>query len=225
MAGEKKILTDKGIETLTGRINQYCYDKFKKCYPNVISFPLTEFEKKLISTAKKTLLSMCRNMIAGTMCNKQPYQGFDPTEKRRIVIALHTQTPATSWQIFDANYDLCESRNFKVKKIFQKVMDKFSADSQHTVGQLFGNYRYAPYGLNCYSLYLFIIYVLSLNIKKIIIFDGSMLMIKQHFIDNYLQRDRKMLENLKKIRVILKTQTDDEELTDLIKDKKAARLY
>lgn len=220
MAGEKKILTDKGIETLTGRINQYCYDKFKKCYPNVIPFSFTEFEKKPTPTAKKTLLSMCRNMIAGTMCNKQSYQGLDPTEKRRIVTALHTQTPATSWQVFDASYNLCEPRNSKVKKIFQEVMAKFSAESQHTIGQLFGNYRYAPYGLNYYSLYLFIIYVLSLNIKKISIFDGTVLMTKQQFIDNYLQSDRKMLENLMKLRVELKTQTDDEVLIDLIKDIK-----
>lgn len=218
MTGEKKILTENGIETLTGRINQHCYDKFKKCYPNTIPFSFTEFEKKATPTAKKTLLSMCRSMFTGTMCNKQSYQGLDPTEKRRIVTALHTQTPSTSWQVFDANYNLCEPRNSKVKKIYQEVMEKFSADSQHTIGQLFGYYRSAPYGLNYYSLFLFIIYVLSLNSKKISIFDGTVLMTKQQFIDTYLQSDRKMLENLMKLRVVLKTQTDDEALTDLIKD-------
>ena len=45
-------------------------------------------------------------------------------------------------------------------------------------------------------------------------------MTKQQFIDNYLQSDRKMLENLMKLRVELKTQTDDEVLIDLIKDIK-----
>ncbi len=218
MTGEKKILTENGIETLNGRINQHCYDKFKKCYPNTIPFSFTEFEKKATPTAKKTLLSMCRSMFTGTMCNKQSYQGLDPTEKRRIVTALHTQTPSTSWQVFDANYNLCEPRNAKVKKIYQEVMEKFSADSQHTIGQLFGYYRSAPYGLNYYSLFLFIIYVLSLNSKKISIFDGTVLMTKQQFIDTFLQSDRKMLENLMKLRVVLKTQTDDEALTDLIKD-------
>lgn len=220
MTGEKKIITDKGIETLTDRINQYCYDKFKKCYPDVIPFSFTEFEKKPTPTAKKTLLSICRNMFAGTMCNKQSYQGLDPTEKRRIVTALHTQTSATSWQVFDTNYNLCEPRNSKVKKIYQEVMEKFSADSQHNIGQLFGNYRSAPYGLNYYSLYLFIIYVLSLNIKKISIFNGTMLMTKQQFIDDYMQSDKKMLENLMKLRVVIKTQTDDEVLNDLVKDIK-----
>ena len=218
MTREKKTLTDKGIEILTGRINQYCYDKFKKCYPYVIPFSFTEFEKKVSPTAKKTFLSVCRNMFAGTMCNKQSYQGLDPTEKRRIVTALHTQTPATSWQVFDANYNLCEPRNSKVKKVYKEVMEQFSADTQHSIGQLFSNYRSAPYGLNYYSLFMFIIYVLSLNIKRISIFDGTMLITRQQFIDNYLQSDRKMLENLMKLRVVLKTQTDDEVLNDLIKD-------
>ena len=218
MTGEKKILTDKGIETLNTRINQYCYDKFNKCYPNVIPFSFTEFEKKATPNAKKTLLSMCRNMFTGTMCNKQSYQGLDPTEKRRIVTALHTATTATSWQVFDANYNLCEPRNPKVKKIYQEVMERFSANSQHSIGQLFGNYRSVPYGLNYYSLFLFIIYVISLNIKKISIFDGTVLLSKDQFIANYLQNERKMLENLLKLRVVIKTQTDDEALTDLLRE-------
>lgn len=220
MTGERKILTDKGIETLSGRINQYCFEKFCKCYPNVIPFSFTEFEKKATPTARKMLLSMCRDMFTGIMCNKQSYQGLDPTEKRRIVTALHTTATSTSWQVFDANYSLCEPRNSKVKKIYQDVMEKFSPDSQQTIGQLFGIYRYSPYGLNYYSLFLFIIYVLSLNNKKINIFDGTVLMTKQQFIDNYLQSDRKMLENLLKLRVVIKTQTDDEALTDLIKNIK-----
>lgn len=115
---------------------------------------------------KKALLSMCRNMIAGTMCNKQSYQGLDPTEKRRIVTALYTKAPSTSWQVLDTNYRLCEPRNSKVKKIYRDVMENFSADSQHTIGWLFNNYRFVPYGLNYYALFLLIIYDLSLNIKK-----------------------------------------------------------
>ena len=220
MIGEKNLFTDNGIESISGRINQYCYIKFSDCYPNVIPFSITEFEKKATPVAKKILLSMCRNMFTGTMCNKQSYQGLDPTEKRRIVTALHTTTTATSWQVFDANYNLCEPRNSKVKKIYQDVIEKFSSDNQHTIGQLFNSYRYAPYGLNNYSLFLFIIYVLSLNIKKINIYEGTVLLTKQQFIDNYLQNDKKMLENLLKLRVVIKTQTDDEALTDLIKDIK-----
>ncbi len=220
MIGEKKILTDKGIEMLSGRLYEHCYDKFNKCYPNVIPFSFTEFEKKATSTAKKTLLSMCRNMFTGTMCNKQSYQGLDPTDKRRIMTALHTTTTATSWQVFDANYNLCEPRNSRVKKIYQEVMGKFSVDSQHTIAQLFSSYRYAPYGLNYYSLFLFIIYVLSLHNKKISIFDGTVMITKQQFIDSYLQSDRKMLENLLKLRIVIKTQTDDEVLTDLINEIK-----
>ena len=220
MTGEKKILTDKGIEILSGRINQHCSEKFSKYYPNAIPFSFTEFEKKVAPAAKKALLSMCRNMFTGTMCNKQSYNGLDLMEKRRIVTALHTATTTTSWQVFDASCSLCEPRNLKVKKIYKEVMENFSADSQHTIGQLFGIYRYAPYGLNYYSLFLFIIYVLSLNIKKISIFDGTAMMTKQQFVDNYLRNDKKMLENLLKLRIAIKTQTNDEALNDLIKEIK-----
>ncbi len=220
MAGERKILTDNGIEILTERINQYCFNKFKKCYPDVIPFSFAEFEKKTTPLAKKTLLAMSRNMFSGAICNKQSYQGLDPIEKRRIVTALHTSTASTSWQVFDANCNLCEPRNSKVKKIYQEVMGNFSADCQHTIGELFGKYRFAPYGLNNYSLFLFIIYVLSLNTRKISIFDGTSQMTKQQFIDSYLQSEKKMLENLLKLRIVIRTQTDDEALADLIKEIK-----
>lgn len=218
MTAERKILTDKGIEIIPDRIYQLCYEKFNKCYPDVIPFSFAEFVDKVTPSAKRTLLSLCRNMFTGTMCNKQSYQGLDPTEKRRIVTALHTATKETSWQVFDANYNLCEPRNPKVKKIYQDVMERFSADSQHTLGQLFGTYRYSPYGLNYYSLFLFIIYVLSINSKKISIFDGTAVMTKQQFTETYLQSDKRMLENLLKLRVVIKTQTDDEALTELIKE-------
>ena len=43
---------------------------------------------------------------------------------------------------------------------------------------------------------------------------------KQQFVDKYLQNDKKMLENLLKLRVLIKTQSDDEALIDLIKEIK-----
>lgn len=97
-------------------------------------------------------------------------------------------------------------------------MERFADGSQHTIGQLFGMYRYPPYGLNYYSLFLFIIYVLSFNSRQISIFDGTAVITKQQFITNYLQGERKLLENLMKLRVVIKTQTDDETLIDLVKE-------
>ena len=56
--------------------------------------------------------------------------------------------------------------------------------------------------------------------EKISIFDGTAMMTKQQFVDNYLRNDKKMLENLLKLRIAIKTQTNDEALTDLIKEIK-----
>lgn len=220
MEGERNVLTDNGIESLSCKINEYCYSKFKECYPDTIPFSITEFEKKATPSAKKVFLSLCRNMFSGAMCNKQSYQGLDPTEKRRIMTALSTATANTSWQVLDSNCTLCEPRNASVKKIYHEVMNNFTADSQHTVAKLFRLYCYSPYGLNYYSLFLFIIYVLSLNKKKIALYDGTTLLSNQQFIDKYLSSDKKMLENLFKLRVVIKTQTDDEVLLDLIQEIK-----
>lgn len=218
MISEKNIMTAKGMTKYTGRINQICLEKFKAVYPSVVPFSITEFEKKPTPAAKKVLLSLCRNMYSGVMCNKQAYQGLDPTEKRRIQTALSTTTDATSWQVFDSNYNLSEPKNSKVKKLYANVMDKISPNNQHTLESLFGGYKYAPFGMNFYSLFLFIVYVLSLNSKRINIFENTIMLTKESFISNYLTNDKKMLENILKLRIILKTQTDDELLDDLLNE-------
>lgn len=218
MISEKNILTAKGMTKYAGRINQVCFDKFKAIYPSVVPFSITEFEKKPTPAAKKVLLALCRNMFSGVMCNKQAYQGLDPTDKRRIQTALSTTAGNTSWQVFDSNYNLCEPKNSKLKKIYTNVMERISPNNQHTLGSLFGDYKFAPFGMNYYSLFLFIVYVLSLNSKRINIFENTVMLTKESFISNYLTNDKKMLENILKLRITLKTQTDDELLDDLLNE-------
>lgn len=41
---------------------------------------------------------------------------------------------------------------------------------------------------------------------------------KEAFINNYLTNDKKMLENIFKLRITLKTQTDDEQLEELLSE-------
>lgn len=218
MLNEKNILTGKGMLKFTGRINQLCIDKFNAIYSAVVPFSVTEFEKKATPSAKKILLALCRNMYSGVICNKQAYQGLDPTEKRRIQTALSTTVQSTSWQVFDGNYNLCEPKNTKFKKLYNNVIEKISPNNQHTIASLFNEYRYAPYGMNTYSLFLFISYVLSVNSKRINIFENTVLLTKEMFINNYLTNDKKMLENIFKLRITLKTQTDDEQLEELLNE-------
>lgn len=218
MLNEKNILTGKGMSKFTGRINQLCVVKFNTIYSSIVPFSITEFEKKVTPSAKKILLALCRSMYSGVICNKQAYQGLDPTEKRRIQTALSTTAQSTSWQVFDGNYNLCEPKNTKFKKLYNNVIKKISPNNQHTIASLFGEYRYAPYGMNYYSLFLFISYVLSINSKKINIFENTMLLTKELFISKYLTNDKKMLDNILKLRITLKTQTDDEQLEELLSE-------
>jgi hypothetical protein len=218
MLNEKRILTDKGETIFANRVNQLCLDKFRSIYNLAIPFSITEFDKKVTPSSKKTLLALSRNMYSGVMCNKQSYQGLDPLEKRRIQTAFATSTQDTSWQIFDSNFNLCEPKNAKVKKLYRNVMAKITPESQHSLAALFNEYKSAPYGLNYYSLFLFIIYVIALNSKQINVYDGAALLSKQEFIEKYLTSEKKMLENLLKVRITLKNQTDDELLEDLLSE-------
>lgn len=76
------------------------------------------------------------------------------------------------------------------------------------------------YDLNAeaHALFLFISYVLSVNSKRINIFENTVLLTKEMFINNYLTNDKKMLENIFKLRITLKTQTDDEQLEELLNE-------
>lgn len=216
MISERCVLTESGSERLKARINAHCQTRFSEIYPKAIPFSITEFEKKATPAAKKALLAICRDMFSGLMTNKQTYQGLDPTEKRRIISALHTSTPATSWQVFDGNYKLCEPKNAKVRAMYRDAVEQFSPESQQTIAKIFSRYRSAPYGLNDWSLFLFIIYVLTIEYQRINLYDGAELLSKQDFIDRYLASDKRMLDNLLKVRLVQKTQTDDEILENLL---------
>lgn len=216
MISERCVLTESGSERLAARINAYCQTRFSDVFPKATPFSITEFEKKATPTAKKALLAICRDMFSGLMTNKQTYQGLDPTEKRRIVSALHYSTPATSWQVFDGNCKLCEPKNAKVRAMYRDAVEQFSPESQQTLAKIFSRYRSAPYGLNYWSLFLFIIYVLTIEYQRISLFDGAELLSKQDFIDRYLASDKRMLDNLLKVRIVQKTQTDDEILENLL---------
>lgn len=217
LVSERNILTENGIQHPDMRMRQLCLSKFENVYTYAIPFSFDGFDKKASSAAKNSLLGLCRSMFSGNMCNKQAYQGIDPKEKNRIQAVLSTST-STSWQVFDSKYSLCEPRNSKVKKVYNDVMDKITSDSQYILSAIFRNYRYPPYGMNNYSLFLFIVYVLSINYNKLHVFEGTLPLSKTDFIEKYLTSEKQMLENLFKLRISLRIQTNDEILCELISE-------
>ena len=217
MCAERLVLTVNGVTVLNDRINHACYDLFQSVYSGAIPFSFTEFEKKATPAVKKKLLSLCRNMYNGVMCDKQAYQGLDPTEKRRIQTALSVSSDATSWQVFTADYELCEPKNKKVRVIYRSLSNTLSENTEKSISELFAKYRQAPYGLNDHSLFLFIVYFLSINSKKLSLSDKTGILSKQNFLENYLSAEKKMLENLFSVRLSIKEQSDDDALSECIK--------
>ncbi len=220
MVKAKLLLTKNGIMELNEKICPACLDKFKSIYPNAIPFSFAEFEKKPSPAAKKKLLALCRSMYSGVMCNKQSYQGLDPTDKRRIQTIFSTTSVNTSWQIFNTDYELCEPQNKAVKNIYDITVNKITADKKQTIAQLYLPLLDPPYGLNHYSLFLFIVYILTYHSKRLLIYNGNHILSKKEFTEQYLSSEKKMLENLFKLKISLKEQDDDEALEELIKDIK-----
>ena len=218
MCAEKLVLTVNGVTLLNNRINPACYDLFQSVYPGAIPFSFTEFEKKVTPAVKKKLLSLCRNMYNGVMCDKQAYQGLDPTEKRRIQTALAVSSENTSWQVFTADYELCEPKNKKVKDIYDILSNELPKNEGKSIFELFSRFRQAPYGLNDHSLFLFIVYYISINSKRLSLADKTGTLSKQKFLENYLSVEKKMLDNLFGIRLFIKEQSDYYAISDCIKE-------
>ena len=217
MCAEKQVLTVNGVTALNDRINHFCYGLFQIIYPGAIPFSFTEFEKKVTPAVKKKLLTLCRNMYSGVMCDKQAYQGLDPTEKRRIQTALAVSTEATSWQVFTADYELCEPRNKNVRAIYDSMCASLKENPDKTIFELFSKYRQAPYGLNDHSLFLLIVYFLTVNHKKLSLRDKTGVLSKQNFLENYLSTEKRMLEGIFSVRLSVKEQSDDDVLSECIK--------
>ena len=217
MCAEKVILTVNGVTRLNDRINHACYRLFQNIYPGAVPFSFTEFEKKVTPAVRKKLLTLCRNMYSGLMCDKQAYQGLDPTEKRRIQTALSVSAEATSWQVFTADYELREPRNKKVRAIYDNMCASLKENPDKTIFELFSKYRQAPYGLNDNSLFLLIVYFLTMNQKGLSLRDKTGVLSKQNFIENYLSSEKRMLEGLFNVRLSVKEQSDDDALSECIK--------
>ena len=215
MIAKRMILTDKGKQSYASRMKELCSERFNEVYTSVIPFAFDGFEKKSTPSAKKTLFDMCQKMYSGTICNKQAYQGIDPKMKNRIQAVLATGIP-TSWQVFNGRYELCEPKNTRVQKMYQSVMDKVKTGAVISLGDLFRNLLYEPYGMNYNSLLLFVVYVLSLNSRTIEIYESGCVLSKAQFIEKYLSNEKRTLENILKLKISLKIQTDDEIIEGLI---------
>lgn len=216
MKSQKKYLTGAGLQQLSEKQKELCYKKFAEIYTSPIPFAFDGFEKKIVPATRKNFTELCEHMYDGSMTNEQQYQSFSQPLKNRILAVLSVTRP-TSWQVFDHKYNLCEPQNSAVYKLYADVKKQIVPDTPIEINSIFRKYLYPPYGLNKYSLSLFILYVLCINGTRAQIFQGNYPLPRSEFSANVIQNDKKMFESLMKLKVVISQKTSNDVADELLK--------
>lgn len=211
---EKIIMGKNGAERCDVRLRSLCMKAFESAYTKTIPFAFDGFEKKISPQAKRNFAELCSCMYSGSMTNAQMYQSFSPQLKNRIQAVLSTSSQ-TSWQVFDSRYRLCDPQNSAVKRIYNDAMERIGTENAESIGQIFGRYLYAPYGMNKYCLTLFIIYFISRSIGKIQLAQGDVILKRADFTQLVIQNDKKMYESLARLKIMMSDKSNDEIIGDL----------
>ena len=214
MLSEHLFMTEKGVTVIKER-SQTLYTRcFSELYSSAVPFVFDGFERKATPQAKKNLFEMCAKMYDGSMVNAQMYQSFQPALKNRIQAVLMTNVP-NSWQVLDSRNRLCEPQNPVVKKLYHDLEKKLSKDKAVNIGMLFNSYLNPPYGLNRYSLTLFIMYVICYLGNRLQICKGGEPLRKAEFSTLVLENDRKLVDTLPKLQLRLNEKTSDDQIEEL----------
>ena len=215
LLGNRNILNADGIMTYNCKIRDLCFNNFNEKYNLITPFCFDGFEKKVVPQNRKLFFEVCRYLFNGTMCIPQVYQSFAPQVKNRIIALLSNSASETSWQVYDGNHKLKEPKNNSVKKIYDDINDNIETDIEYSVDKIFTKYLLMPYGFNQYSLILLVIYFISMKGDLIkLYFDGNEIT-KNDFLGTYFENDKKILDNILKLKFKIVLKTNDEIVEEL----------
>lgn len=218
MAACHQFITSYGVEVSSDRIRVLCANKFNEIYTKTIPFAFDGFERKVTPQVKKNFMELCSRMYDNSMMSQQTFQSFAPPLKNRIQAVLSTSNHKTSWQVLDSRYKLCEPQNTAVKRVYNDIINMLVPDEAVGIGQSFNQYLYPPYGLNKYSLTLMILYVICKHNGKIQILQGNAIVKREDFSASIIQNDKKMYENLAKLKLCLSSKTHGDIIEDLLQN-------
>lgn len=218
MASCRQFVTAYGVETSQERVRALCLKKFNELYTKAIPFAFDGFERKVTPQAKKNYIELCSRMYDNSMMSQQMFQSFAPPLKSRIQAVLSTANHQTSWQVLDSRYKLCEPQNTAVKRVYNDILGLLVPDEAVGVGQAFSKFLYPPYGLNKYSLTLMILYVICKFNGKIQILQGNVVVKREEFSTSVIQNDKRMYENLVKLKLCLSSKTHDDIIEELLQN-------
>jgi len=217
MKKERLFVTEQGVTPQKETVRMLCRQQFVNVYHSVIPFVFDGFENKPTPQARKNLLELCSRMYDGSLLNAQMYQSLAPVLKNRVMTVLLTGS-RDSWQVLDRNYQLCEPQQESVKKIYHEIVEKISKnDMPQKIGVLFRPYLGAPYGLNQYSLTLFVMYMMSYFGSRMPVYHNSQLLRKSDLSDLLFRNEKKLIETLPKFSIQLSERTSSDRIEELCK--------
>ena len=162
LSDHRYIVTEIGVEKSELRLAEMCGNKFSSIYKNTIPFQFDGFEKKLTPNIKRYFYQICTKLADNTLANTQSYQSLPPDIKNRVKAVLSTQSN-DSWMVYNNNCMLGEPQNSRVSSVYQEVMAAMQLGKPVSGRVLFAKYLYHPFGMNKYSLALFMIYFVVNN--------------------------------------------------------------
>lgn len=190
LAKKRYIITENGLETSELRLRVLCNNVFERIYTNPISFPFDGFEKKITTNVKKYFNSICVGLLANSITNKQGFQALPVDISNRAKAVLRVDN-SKSWKVLLENCSLCEPQDDKIKKIYNNVVKDIEVGQIKNGGILFRKYLYPPYGMNMYSLSLFIAYFISYHISNINVYIDN-IKVKNSIIAQKIFDDKKL---------------------------------
>lgn len=214
LLSEKIILAETGVAKFDIRIRDVCMNKFKKLYNHTVPFMFDGFEKKITPQPRKIYAELCNNIYSGSITNPQIYQSFSPQLKNRIQAVLSISSVG-SWQVFGRNYHFSAPKNDTLKEIFDNVTASLYPGTAVSIQKLFSKFLYAPYGMNKYSLALFIFYYISFNRQTLQILKENIIVKKDEFYQTVLQNDKKIYDNIIKYSIMIIQKSNDDTIVKL----------
>ncbi len=214
MVMERRIITEKGLMTYNGRMTALCTERFNKIFTSPVPFVFDGFDNVKPVQAKKTFATICIKLFDQSLMNIHSYQALSMADKNRVRTCISTGN-ANSWQIFNNECCLVLPQNELIRRIYDEVDSNIRESEPLAIGKLFGRYLRAPFGMNIYSLSLFIVYFIQKQGKKVICRLGSDRLTSQNF-SNVIMKDGKLkYSDLQRVTIIKNANSDENHIADI----------
>lgn len=190
LARNRMVLNGYNIEPSKNRLSILGNEILKNIYSKTPVFNFDGFEKCIGNNIKRYYGTICRGLITNSITNKQGLQGLAIDVANRLKSSLSVESEY-SWRILSKTGALIEPQEGVIKEIYNEVNSIIDVNKIYDIKNIFAKYLGKPYGMNQYSLGLFIAYFIGLNSSQLNIYDGVQKLRKVDFA-NEVYSDKKL---------------------------------